>query len=161
MPHINIPGSGHVGPAFIPGVSLHYLPYTNARFLSVIKSAMALVGSRIVRHSPCNTAFAALPGRRTLRSLWADGRIWVNFDPSRNGQDFGETTGFDITITEYALAMGHWTAAATLVHELAHVDGAPSIDRQAEDTLLKCMLPGLRDPTIIGRITTASRNGVA
>lgn len=117
---------------------------------------MALIGNRIIAHAPCNQAFAALPGRRTLMVIWRDPRIWINFDTSRSGQDFGETTGFDITITQYALTLGLWTTAATLVHELAHVDGAPGTDRQAEDTLLKCMLPGPHDPTILGRITSAT-----
>jgi len=160
-PRINTPGSGHTGPAFLPGVSLHYLPYTDTHFLGVVRGAITLLGSRIVRHSPCNKAFAALPGRRTLIAVWHDPRIWINFDPSRTGQDFGETTGFDITITEYALKMGHWTTAATLIHELAHVDGAPSTDHQAEQTLVHCLLPGPYDPTIIGRIGSASRTRIA
>ncbi len=118
---------------------------------------MNLIGSRIVAHEPCNRAFAALPGRRTLLAVWSDPRVWINFDTSRTGQDFGETTDFDITITQYALTLGHWTTAATLIHELAHVDGAPGTDRQAEATLLKCMLPGPHDPTIIGRVISAPR----
>jgi len=160
-PSINIPGSGHTGPVFVSGLSLHYLPYTDSHLLSMLRGAINLLSSRIVRYSPCNKAFAALPGRRTLLSIWHDPRIWINFDSSRTGQDFGETTGFDITITHYALAMGHWTTAATLVHELAHVDGAPDNDQQAERTLIRCLLPGPYDPTIIGRITLASRTRVA
>lgn len=101
MPQINVPESRHVGPAFIPGVTLKYLPYANARFLGILRSAIAVIGSRIVRNLSCNSAFAALPGRRAFRDVWADTRIWINFDPSRNGEDFGETNGFDITITEY------------------------------------------------------------
>lgn len=160
-PHINTPTSGHHGPPYNPGVSLNYLPYSDTRWLAVLQSAVTLVGARIVRHLPCNRAFAALPYGRTLHSLWGDARIWLNFDPSHNGQDYGETTGFDITITEYALRMGRWTTAATLVHELAHVGGAPDSDRQAEDTLIRCLLPGLRDPSVIGKIVSRSRSRYA
>ena len=160
-PRINTPTSGHRGPVYIPGISLQYLPYSDARVLTVLESAITLVGLRIVRHPPCNRAFALLPHRRTLLSLWGDARIWINFDPSHNGLDYGETTGFDISITEYALLMGQWTTAATLVHELAHIDGASSTDRKAEDTLLRCLLPGLHDPSVIGRILSASRSRLA
>ena len=52
--------------------------------------------------------------------------------------------------------MGRWTVAATLVHELAHVNGAPGNDRQAEHTLASCLLQKLEDPQIIGRITNPS-----
>jgi hypothetical protein len=48
--------------------------------------------------------------------------------------------------------MGKWTTAATLVHELAHVNGAPGTNRDAGNTLLNCMLKSLHDPTIIGKI---------
>lgn len=160
-PRINTPASGHAGPAYVPGVSLQYLPFSNARFLAVMESAITLVGLRIVRHPPCNRAFALLPRRRTLQNLWGDARIWINSDPSHNGLDYGETTGFEITITEYALRMGQWTVAATLVHELAHIDGALSTDRKAEDTLLRCLLPGLHDPSVIGRILSTSRSRLA
>lgn len=58
----------------------------------------------------------------------------------------------NITISAYALRMGRWTVATTIIHELAHVNGAGSADSAAEDVLLSCMLRGLHDPAIIGEL---------
>ncbi len=64
---------------------------------------------------------------------------------------YGATlSGKHITLTAYTLKMGKWTTAATLMHELAHVGEA--LDTDAEDILLKCLLRGLHDPNIIGRV---------
>jgi len=82
--------------------------------------------------------------------------VWVSYDPGGQGGRYGATLGNEITITAYALRMGRWTVAATLVHELAHVNGAPGTDKQAEHTLASCLLQKLEDPTIIGRIMTPS-----
>jgi hypothetical protein len=151
MPSINTPASGHVGPvAFVGGHS--YLSYTDAAYLATLKSAIAIINNRIKSYKPCNDAFKALPGGKTLAGLWADATIWINFDPSKVVKDFGATRGKDITITAYSLRMGRWTVAATLVHEMAHVNGAGGGDAKAEDTLLKCLLHGLHDPGIIGQL---------
>jgi hypothetical protein len=151
MPSINIPGSGHVGPAAFPS-GHSYLPYTNAAYLTTLKSAIRIINDKILGSKPCNDAFKTLPGGRTLATLWADATIWINFDPSKVVKDFGATRGKDITITAYSLGMGRWTVAATLVHEMAHVNGAGGVDTKAEDTLLKCLLHGLHDPAIIGQL---------
>jgi hypothetical protein len=82
--------------------------------------------------------------------VWGDASVFISRDPSNQQGNFGATLGKDITITRFSLRMGRWTVAATLVHELAHVNGAPGTDTQAEDTLLSCLLRGLHDSTIIG-----------
>ncbi len=46
--------------------------------------------------------------------------------------------------------MGRWTVAASLVHELAHVNGAPGDSHAAEATLPCCGFAALYVPTIIG-----------
>jgi hypothetical protein len=56
------------------GASLHYLPHTKARFLHTKRSAVALIGTRIIVHTPRNRAFGTLPGRRTLMAIWSDPR---------------------------------------------------------------------------------------
>lgn len=152
MPRINTAGSGHAGPVPIPG-GHQYLPYTDPTFLATLQRAISIISTRINGNARCEVAFQALPGRRTFMQIWMDNSIWINFDPSRMGGDFGAARGKEITITAYALAMGHWTVAATLIHELAHVNGAPGITHQAEATLRSCLLPGLEDPTIIGKLT--------
>jgi hypothetical protein len=159
MPTINLPAARHVGPA--PPGGHKYLPYTDAGFLTTLHSAISIIDSRIKDSKPCNAAFKALPGGRTFAQVWADATVWLNFDPRRIQDDFGATIGKDITITAFSLAMGRWTVAATLVHEMAHVDGASGNDHRAEATLRSCLLQGLEDPAIIGALIRSSRTRIA
>jgi hypothetical protein len=49
------------------------------------------------------------------------------------------TSGREVAISEQAFRIGRWTVLATLVHELAHTNGAP--DRPstaAEEAVLAC-----------------------
>ena len=85
--------------------------------------------------------------------VWNDPSIWISFDPDKTGTKWGVTLGRKhISLTAYALAMGQWSAAATLVHELAHVNGAGNNNTVAEDTLKHCLLKSLHDPNIIGSL---------
>jgi hypothetical protein len=87
-----------------------------------------------------DTYYRALPGRRSLTELLADASIWINYSPTM--PYFGETnavSGKEIAISERAFRIGRWTVLATLVHELAHsngADGEPS--RAAEEAVLAC-----------------------
>lgn len=160
MPQINTPASGHAGPAPIPG-GHQYLAYADARMLATLRAAIRIIDSRIKGSTPCNNAFKALPGGRSFAEVWADNTVWLNFDPSKQFGDFGARRGKEVTITAYAFGMGHWTVAATLVHEMAHVNGAPGITHQAEGTLKNCLLPGLEDPSILGMLTSPANARVA
>ena len=89
-----------------------------------------------------NTYFKALPNGRSLSDLLADRTIWVNYNPAAT--EFGaQSVAFpnEIAIGPAAFRIGRWTVLATLIHELAHVDGAPGgSDRRAEEALLHCGL---------------------
>jgi hypothetical protein len=160
MPHINTLKSGHVGPVALPG-GHQYHTYTDAHFLVTLQHAIHTIQSRIRGQIACDNAFRTLPGGRTFSQVWADPAVWINFDPSRRGGDYGATRGKEITVTAYSLAMGHWTVAATLVHEMAHVNGASGSTHDAEAVLRSCLLRGLENPAIIGQIIQASRVRVA
>jgi len=151
MPRINTPKSNHKGPAPLPG-GHQYLPYTDWSYLHTLKRAIHIIDTRIRDNAGCNASFKALPGGRTFAQIWTDKSVWINFDPSKQDGDYGATRGSDTTITAFSLMRGHWTVAATLIHELAHVNGAPGNTHQAEATLKSCLLPGLEDPTIIGKL---------
>lgn len=155
MPRINTPATGHAGPTPLPG-GHQYLAYTDAAFVSTLNRAIAIVEHRIRGHVSCDNAFRLLPGGRTFSQVWNDPGVWINFDPSRAQGDFGATRGREITVTAFSLAMGRWTVAATLVHEMAHVNGASGTTHDAEATLRSCLLRGLEDPTIIGQIVRSS-----
>jgi hypothetical protein len=96
----------------------------------------------IARDMPsANTYFRTMPLGRSLSDMLNDNTIWINFEPVRNV--FGVTamgTG-EMAIAKPAFDMGRWTVLATLIHELAHVDGAPGgTDKRAEEALLSCGL---------------------
>jgi hypothetical protein len=87
-----------------------------------------------------NTYFKSLPDGRSLTEILADSSIWVNYHATMI--HFGETnavSGREVAISEQAFRIGRWTVLATLVHELAHTNGAP--DRPstaAEEAVLAC-----------------------
>ncbi|QPK63497.1 hypothetical protein IVG45_22340 [Methylomonas sp. LL1] len=88
-------------------------------------------------------------GSRSLTALLADSNIWVNFHATLN--DFGVTPGAAGFATECAIGpsafrIGRWTVLATLIHELAHCNGAPGgASTAAEDALPHCGLGTLTE----------------
>jgi len=158
MPSINTTASGHPSPV---NTRRQYLPYSSAedRYLVTLRMAMDIINSRIRGHAPCNAAFRALPGGRSFADVWNDNSVWINYDPDSNPGYFGARVGNDVTISKYAYLMGHWTVVATLVHEFAHVNGAPGGNStQAEDTLRRCLLHQLHDPAVLGRLFNPMNN---
>lgn len=89
-----------------------------------------------------NPAFSALPGGRTLTQILADNTIWVNYHATLGY--FGETNmvgGKEVAIGVRAHNIGRWTVLATLIHELAHTNGAPGgASPLAERVLIACGL---------------------
>lgn len=156
MPKIHLPASVYTAPGTISG--WQWLPYTDKKSLATLKAAIRLIDTRIKGYKPCNAAFKALAGGKTFAQVWSDNSVWISYDPGKKSGRYGVTyLKKHISITHYSLAMGKWTAAATLVHELAHVNGAPGTNTKAEDTLLKCLLKTLHDPNIIGSINNSNR----
>ncbi len=157
MPKLNLPGSGHAGPAAIAG--WQWLPIASATFQTHIQTAVNVINSRIKGYGPCAAAFKALPGGRTFARVWADPAIWISYDPGATTGRFGATLGNEVTLSQYPFRMGHWTLVATIIHELAHVNGADGVTHAAEATLPKCLMGAHHDPTIVGQIRAAPRPG--
>lgn len=113
-----------------------------------------------------NPYFRSLPRGRSLTQLLDDSSIWINYGTF---PFYGETEyvgGTEMAISEYCYPWGKWTILGTLIHELAHVNGALGEDSHAaERAVLECGL-GTRserrggadnprtpyDPRIIGMI---------
>jgi hypothetical protein len=113
-------GSGiHVGP---PGSSP-----VPSEYLEVLQRAVQILLSGMRGDKSCNDHFSSLPGGRDFRSLIDDHTIWVSYDPSNTGSWWciPSTHPNDIVVCRYAFAMGRWSVAATICHELAHLNGAP------------------------------------
>jgi hypothetical protein len=96
---------------------------------------------RITRDIPAaNKYFKTLPLGRSLTDLLNDGSIWLNHDPT--DPDWGATSiphPTEVSINPLSFRWGRWSVLATLVHELAHVNGAPGgNDKRAEEAVLHC-----------------------
>lgn len=175
MPSINFEGSGHLpGPASASGRSYHLLPFSRPanleplanldlhalrnrdnEILQKLNAAVSFISQRVAACGRCNSYFRTLrPGRpTTFAALWADAGLWINFFTSSS--DFGVTSldGRDVGLSSFCFD-GSWRrVAATLVHELAHVAGAPGgsgASSAAEDALLHCLFPDLHNPAARG-----------
>jgi hypothetical protein len=98
--------------------------------------------------------FRGLPGGRSLTQVLGDSSIWINFAPALTA--YGETNmvgGKEIGIGPISFRIGRWTVLATLIHELAHSNGAPGGgDTRAEGAVRACGMgkasetPGHDDP---------------
>lgn len=162
MPRVHTRRSGHHGPASSGGIQ--WLPFTQGRHLATLESAMHLISTRIKGSHACDAAFRALPGGRSFAQVWADNSIWISYDPTADGSLYGATDsagGREVTISEFALRMGVWTTAGTLIHELAHTNGADGISHDAEGTLTHCLLPTVEDPNIIGLLRPLAPRALA
>jgi len=133
MPQLNVPGSGHVGPAAVAG--WQWLPIPTVSYRTRIQAAVNLINSRIKAYGPCNSAFRSLPGGRSFAQVWSDPAVWTSYDPGGAAGRFGATLGNEVTVSQYTCRMGHWTLVATIIHEMAHVDGADGVSHDAEATL--------------------------
>jgi hypothetical protein len=152
MATVHTPGDGHTAPATRNGSDgrpRQWLAYTDARKQKVITDALFILKHNVRGMRPCNDCFSRLLNGRTFDNIIDDPAIFISYDPDNTGR-FATTLGNDITVTEFSIRMGRWTVGASLVHELAHVNGAPGDTHDAEGTLLCCGFSALHDPTIIG-----------
>ncbi|RYH11854.1 hypothetical protein [Tropicimonas sp. IMCC6043] len=98
----------------------------------------------IARNKPgANPYFAGLPGGRTLQQLLDDNTIWINYHATL--ADWGQTNhagGKEMAISVTAFRVSKWSVLATLIHELAHVNGVRGAvsPQAAEDALIPCGL---------------------
>ena len=79
-------------------------------------------------------------GKRSLTELLADRTIWINYTelPIRGMRD---ARSYEIGIGHLAYVRGKEVVLGTLIHELAHIAGAPGgYSRAAEDALIHCGL---------------------
>lgn len=159
MAVVHIPGDAHITPPTTSGIS--WLVYSNAKRKKVVDDALFILRRNVRGVRPCNSCFNKLPNGRSFDDILDDPSVFISFDPSNDGSLFGATLGNDITITNFSIRMGRWTVAATLVHEFAHINGAPGATHQAEGTLLCCGFSALHDPNIIGAADRPSNNRIA
>lgn len=159
MPQINYGICNHKLPAIIATRARCFWPKKDAddaRRVGIIKSAMSWIQQAVVDSAECatgcNEAFQKLPGGRTFAKMWNDPQIWISFLKTTDIKEFGAAVhcGFDLSVSYGSFRHGWKMVAATLVHELAHLNGAPANTTDAEDTLLHCGLADKHRDEIIG-----------
>ncbi len=96
----------------------------------------------IARNLPAaDVYYRTLPNGNSLRQLLEDRSIWVNYHATNDWNGEISDDNKEIAIANQAFRIGRWTVLATLVHELAHANGAagePS--KAAERAVLACGL---------------------
>lgn len=93
----------------------------------------------LVNYLPAaNRYFKSLPNGRTLTDMLNDRSIWINYNnhPTLYGFTYQNN---DLWICPRSFRIGRWTVLATLIHELAHINGAGD-DHAAELALVSCGL---------------------
>lgn len=100
---------------------------------------------KMVKNNPaCDAYFRSLPRGRTLTNMINDGSIWVNYGPHIEAPYYGKAffANGEIGIADRAFQMGRWTVLATIIHEFAHLNGAPGHggDTRAEEAVYHCGL---------------------
>jgi hypothetical protein len=87
--------------------------------------------------------YRTLPGGRSLTDLLADSSIWINYHATSIEMALTNFAGGkEIAICNPSFRIGRWTVLASLVHELAHVNGVRGrVDpKGAERAVLECGL---------------------
>ena len=117
--------------------------FTDEKHLQVVRDAIELLTSRVLtkHQSSCDAFFTQMPAKRSLSDIVNGSRkYWIHHDPT--GPDAGATAGMDVTLGTKALRGGKWAVLATLIHELAHTNGATDEKGDAEDALNHCGMSG-------------------
>ena len=159
MPQINTEKSKHkTGFRTKDGDS--WEPYTDRKMIELVTEAFMEINSRVLTNKgtlkTCNAAFAKLVGRRNFAAVWKDPGIWISFNPNPVEGAFGITYKKDIAIYAHVFTLREpvrWIAG-TLIHELAHVNGAPGTadSKEAEATLLSCGFDDVHNPATVGAV---------
>ncbi len=161
MARINEPASGH-GRITSPADN-RYWEYTSVNALKILKKAVSIIQNNVKGMRACNDCFKRLPGGRSFDDVWADNSVWINYEPRTDRGWYGITLGVggtEVSISELAFKKGHWWVAGTLVHELAHVNGAPINTAAADQTLLKCGLKNAYEG-VIGSLPSSNPDYLA
>ena len=157
MPNINRPSRKHET-NFRTRDGDTWEPFKDEKQIELMIGAFMEINQKVIWDKgvlkTCNCAFSRLPGRRDFAAVWRDPNIWVSFNPNPVEGLFGITYKKDISIAAHVFTLRdpvRWIAA-TLIHELAHVNGAPggTESKAAESTLPPCGFDDKYNPATVG-----------
>lgn len=135
-------------------------PFKDEKHIEMMIGAFMVINKNVIWDKKilktCNCAFAKLTGRRDFAAVWRDPDIWVSLNTNPEKGLFGITYKKDISIAAHMFTLPNAirAIAATLVHELAHVNGAPGgmESKAAESTLPPCGFDDLYNPALVGAV---------
>lgn len=134
--------------------------YKGVQYSWLLSRAFYEIEQKILPHEPCRRYFQSLGNSKSLRDIWNSGRVVLHLIESPSSGTVGEMRGglstqVDIGLSDDAFAKGKMYLVATLIHELAHVAGAPgrsSGSIAAETALKHCLLSQYFDPDAVGAL---------
>ncbi|WP_165220539.1 hypothetical protein [Aquisphaera insulae] len=157
MPRINRESSKHET-NFRTSDGSTWEPFKNEEHIRLVTAALLEIDKQVLASKKtlksCNVAFSKLPKGRDFGALWKDPGIWISYNSNTEEGLFGITYKNDISIASYVFTLREpvrWIAA-TLIHELAHVNGAPGTtdSKAAEETLPPCGFDDKYNPATVG-----------
>jgi hypothetical protein len=157
MPNINRPSLKHKT-NFKTKDGDRWLPFEDDTQINQMIEAFMVINSKVIWDKTilksCNRAFCNLPGGRDFAAVWRDPGIFVSFNPNPDPSLAGITFKKDIAISSWMFKNPNYARliAGALVHELAHVNGAPGgmVSKAAEATLPPCGFDDLFNPALVG-----------
>ena len=166
MAQINTPESKHGELRVVTkrGLVVEWKPFLSntdqdKRRLAKIRDAVTMVSkleSQQNVYATCNMYFTKLARGKSLRELWASGDIFISCWPNSPRGEAGVThsNNKDITIGGWLLDTQTVSmVAATIIHEMAHVAGAPGGQSHlAERAVDKCGFHEEYDPEYYGSL---------
>jgi hypothetical protein len=125
--------------------------------METLGEAIGYIDPRVKDHKPCNDYFRRLPLGRTFQEIWNDADVWINYNTKKEGRWGFLRDPKDVVICKRTFGKGYLFVAATIVHELAHIGGAPGTgaippSNAAETALKHCLLAQMFDPDVFGML---------
>jgi hypothetical protein len=121
-----------------------------ANVVGQLNAAWNFVNQRAnISRGSCNAYFKSLSRGKTLKQVIEEGSIVIHCLEPKNGHTYGDlpdadTAGRDIGVDPTLLFETNHVVACTLIHELAHIAGAPTSKSDpnagaAEESLNHCL----------------------
>ena len=170
MPQIKTETSKYKETLVTPDRKNKWEPYKDKKQIQLVRAAFLEIDNKLIANNKilktCNAAFKKLPGRRDFATIWKDPGIWISFNPNPEKGLYGMWFKNDISIAAYVFTIIdpiRWIAG-TLIHELAHFNGAPggwTDNKEAESTLPPCGFDDVYNPVTVGMIRRPTNVHVA
>jgi hypothetical protein len=132
--------------------------------LGGLNGAIDFLNNKVRNHKPCNDCYRTLPGGRSFQEIWDDPNVWIHYNGASSSLGFNRPGTKEIAVCFKSFMSppdqrgkpNIMQVAATIVHELAHVNGAEGDpakrDNSAERMLKCCLLGQMFNPDVFGAI---------